>query len=276
MHLEPLTGATSSTLYRVIPADGPAVVLRLFTNEEWLAQEPDLAEHEAAALAVVASSVVPTPLLIAFDPTGDAAGVPAVLMTDVPGSVVVRPRDREAWLDGLAATLATLHGIELAEFAWAYRLWQDLDSVTAPPWAKDPGMWMQAIERVRAHTPEVRTSFIHRDYHPTNVLWSEGSVSGVVDWVNACLGPWEVDVAHCRLNLAAMYGTETADDFVVRYETLMGGSFDPTWDLAAVTEWLPEGEVYGPWRELGLADLDTHKVRDRLEQFAAHALTLLE
>jgi aminoglycoside phosphotransferase (APT) family kinase protein len=275
VHLEPLVGATSSNLYRVIPERGPAVVLRLFTNQDWLALEPDLAEHEAAALEMAYRSPVPTPELLAFDRTGSSAGAPAVLMSEVAGAVVVNPPDHGTWLDGLAETLATLHEIETAEFPWIYRLWQDLESVIPPAWAAAAGIWERAIDQVRALEPPTAASFIHRDFHPVNVLWSEDAVAGVVDWVNACCGPWQVDVAHCRLNLAAMYGIPTADDFGIRYEEMTGRSFDSAWDLRQVVEWLPAGEVYSPWLELGLVDLDTPTVRSRLEQFAAQALDRL-
>lgn len=237
--------------------------------------EPDLAQHEAAALTIAARSPVPTPTLLAVDADGSQAGVPAVLMSAVIGAVVVTPDDGEIWLDGLAATLAKLHDIEAVGFPWSYRLWQDLESLAPPRWAADPDIWERTIDRVRAHERQPSAAFIHRDFHPANVHWLEGSVSGVVDWVNACLGPWEVDVAHCRLNLAAMHGLDAADGFALRYETLTGRSFSPVWDLNQVVEWLPEAEVYPPWTELGLVGVDTATVRRRLERFAAHALDRL-
>lgn len=63
-----------------------------------------------------------------------------------------------------------------------------------------------------------RITFVHRDFHPANVLWQEKGLSGVVDWVNACIGPAEVDVAHCRVNLALLMGLEAADGFLKAYE----------------------------------------------------------
>lgn len=275
VHHQSLAGATSSEIHRIGLNDGSVVVLRLFTNREWLAMEPDLAEHEAAALAAVAMLPLSCPELLAFDPTGAQAGAPALLMTEVPGSVVLRPPDPESWRDGLAEALATIHEIEVADFPWAYRIWQDLDRLAAPAWSQYPDMWRQVIDVTRRESPSGPTGFIHRDFHPTNVLWLAGSVSGVVDWVNACLGPKGVDVAHCRLNLAAMYGVAVADEFATRYGAYTGLQFDPRWDLRAVVEWLPECEVYPPWLELGLPDLDSATVRTRLEEFAATALTRL-
>lgn len=47
---------------------------------------------------------------------------------------------------------------------------------------------------VREPRPQVKPCFIHRDYHPTNILWVDDKVSGVVDWVNACRGPAGIDI----------------------------------------------------------------------------------
>ncbi|WP_081412680.1 phosphotransferase [Fictibacillus gelatini] len=43
---------------------------------------------------------------------------------------------------------------------------------------------MQCITR---NYPDARNGFIHRDYHPCNVLWEDGRLTGVVDWVNDAL-----------------------------------------------------------------------------------------
>ena len=275
VHHRRLVGATSSEVYRIELGVGPPFVLRLFTSREWLAMEPDLAAHEGAALERAAMALLPAPRVLAVDEAGSEAGLPAVLMTEVAGSVVLRPPSLGSWLDGLAGSLAAIHEIEADDFAWAYRIWQDFDRVTLPSWSQQPGLWERVVDLAQRQPPSGPTRLIHRDFHPTNVLWSAGQVSGVVDWVNACRGPTGVDVAHCRLNLAAMYGVEVADGFSTRYANLTERSIDPIWDLRAVTEWLPECEVYPPWLDFGLTTLDTATVRTRLEEFATTALTRL-
>ena len=93
--------------------------------------------------------------------------------------------------------------------------------------------------------PAYAPTFIHRDFHPGNVLWARGRVSGVVDWVNACAGPRGCDVATCRANLADLAGDRAADDFRAAYEALTGEAFHPYWDMACILEngpscWTPE------------------------------------
>ena len=67
---------------------------------------------------------------------------------------------------------------------------------------------------------------MHRDFHPGNVLWPHGRAS-VVDWANACRGPWGCDVAHCRDNLIRIDGQGAADRFLAEYRSLTGETLGP-------------------------------------------------
>lgn len=58
-------------------------------NEE----ENDIAEREARVLRFVEAVEVPTPRLLATDPTGTEAGAPSVLMSRLPGRVDWSPSD---------------------------------------------------------------------------------------------------------------------------------------------------------------------------------------
>ena len=78
-------------------------MLRRYVREE------NLAEREALALTFAARLAVPTPELLAADTRGDGAGVPAVLMSWLPGSVRWWPANHERWLAGLAALLPVIH-----------------------------------------------------------------------------------------------------------------------------------------------------------------------
>src|SRR5438876_9812608 len=92
--VRPMAGATSSEMHAVTTEDAHGVrrrlVLRRYVNRAWLAREPDLAEHEARVLSLLASTDVRAPQLVAVDATGASCDVPAVLMTRLAG----RPRRR--------------------------------------------------------------------------------------------------------------------------------------------------------------------------------------
>lgn len=268
-----LAGATSSVLHSIEVESNKEtlrLVLRLFVDEEWLKLEPDLALHEASNLIVASKAHVPTPQLVAFDEKGEHCGVPATLMTMLSGSVELQPKDFQAWLHRLAEAIIPVHELEAPPHPWSYYVYYDISRLKPPGWSKFPELWERAIEIAAGPPPQARTCFIHRDYHPTNVLWQKERVSGIVDWVNACLGAASVDVAWCRLNLAKLYGPESADGFLRAYKSLAGASFSyhPFWDLAAVMELLPgPPDVYEGWLDFGIQHLNEEIMLERMDDY---------
>src|SRR5699024_3552631 len=100
--IQQLKGGTSSTLHQISLRSNQGiqnVVVRQFDNEEWLEEEPDLAYHEAESLRLAAKVNVQTPEMIAFDKTGSECGTPSVLMTMLEGSVELKPKNMEQWLN---------------------------------------------------------------------------------------------------------------------------------------------------------------------------------
>lgn len=272
--VSPLAGATSSVLHGIeIEYRGRRVelVMRQFVNAEWVRDEPDLAFHEAASLIRAARADVPTPELIAYDEWGDRCGVPATLMTRLPGSVELQPESFDGWLHGLAAAIASAHIIDAEDFPWNYSPYCDISRLEPPSWSGLRKEWEKALEIVAGQWPPAHARFIHRDYHPNNVVWHDGRVSGIVDWVNACRGPQGIDVAWCRQNLAQMYGVAQADMFLTAYRTVAGAGFEyhPFWDLVAAMELLPEPGVYAGWVAFGLRGLDEEVIKRRVDDYVA-------
>src|SRR5262249_56014167 len=74
-----------------------------------------------------------------------------------------------------------------------------------------------AMAVVTERRPPFYGCFLHRDFHPGNVLFAGGAVSGVVDWVETSWGPPDLDVAHCCTNLALLYGIEAPERFREAY-----------------------------------------------------------
>jgi aminoglycoside phosphotransferase (APT) family kinase protein len=274
--VEPLGGATSAALYRIDVVQGGvthALVLRLFTNAAWLAEEPDLPRHEAAALRVMqAADLLPVPEVVAVDDTGAACGVPALLMTRLPGTVDLSPVDMDGWLVGLAEALVQIHAVTVdpAAFPWRFMPYAPPDGLRVPAWSDRPDPWARAIAILQRERPSFAARFIHRDYHPVNVLWSGGTLSGVIDWPNACLGPVGEDVGRCRGNLASLYGVDVADRFLTAYESAAGAAFTyaPYWDLASLADMMlvdeePPG-VYPGWVDFGVTGLTDDLIRQRV------------
>jgi aminoglycoside/choline kinase family phosphotransferase len=121
--------------------------------------------------------------------------------------------------------------------------------------------------------PDAAPCFIHRDYHPTNILFDAGHISGVVDWVNACVGCAAVDLAHCRNNLVCLYGVEAADTFLTSYRTLAAAAdpYHPYWDLNGFAEFFGvlQISVYPPWLEFGMDSLTDTLIQRRADAYLA-------
>lgn len=272
-----LKGSTSSDLYTIRICDKSHefnLVLRLLTNQAWLIDEPDLAEHEAAALCMAKLSGLTVPEVIAWDADGQYCGVPAVLMTQVPGNVDLQPQDFDGWLKQMAAALLPLHELDAADFEWQYYTYNKVKTLKVPSWSAQPHLWERAIEIVNQPPPSTKYCFIHRDYHPMNTLWKGGNLSGVVDWVNACRGPAPFDLAWNRLNLMQMYGVEAADrlrDHAV--DICSTDAWHPYWDLMALIELLPgPPNVYEPWHVFGLQGLSVPLMMQRTDAYLVSGL----
>lgn len=270
---ERLYGGMSSIVHGVTLQIGTGIqhfVLRQFDNTQWLEEEPELARHEAEALRLAAQVKGNTPRIIAFDETGSDCGIPAVLMTRLEGAVVLNPPDEDAWLNGLAESLAQIHAVRADGFPWRYFTYTELSALETPSWSRFPEKWDIGIRIAQKPRPLFPPCFIHRDYHPTNVLWSSDSVSGIVDWVNACEGPAGVDIGHCRVNLVQLFGVPAADAFLSAYEKHTGSAFqyDPYWDLVTLMDILDgPPTVYVGWTALGVTGLTDALMRERLDDY---------
>jgi Ser/Thr protein kinase RdoA (MazF antagonist) len=194
------------------------------------------------------------------------------------GEVVLKPANWTEWIEGLARAAAVIHRVDAAGFRWKYRRYNDREALRVPRWSNQPEAWKKAIEAVQGPAPSYRECFVHRDYHPSNVLWTNGRVSGVVDWVNGCRGPAGIDVAWCRHNMANLHGVEVADDFLSAYIAAAGSEFeyDPHWDLMSVVELLPgPPSMYEGWRASSVAPISDAVMRERVDLYVASVVARL-
>jgi aminoglycoside phosphotransferase (APT) family kinase protein len=228
-----LAGASSTAVHGVRLADGSRLALRRYVWPGFLESEPDAPAREVDALQFARAAGLPVPEVVAADVAGAdiGDGIPALVMTFVPGRAVAVPD-----LHRLAETAAAIHAVPAASLGHEYFPWYADTTVGPPPASTRPGLWERAIDAWHHATPAYEPSFIHRDFHPGNVLWSRGSVTGIVDWANACRGPWGCDVAHCRGNLVDLGGQQAADQFLAAYESVTGKTYDPFWEIASVLE----------------------------------------
>ena len=250
-----LRGGMSSAVHLLTVQDSPGhrrqAVLRRYVRPELNEQEPDAAWREARALRVAEAVSVPTPALLAVDSAGAEAGVPAVLMSRLPGRVDWWPSDLDRWLARLAEVPPRIHAGplpplgELGPFA-PYRQ----ASYRPPPWARHPRAWERAAEISHGPQPRLPPVLLHRDFHPGNVLWRRGTVTGVVDWQGTCTGPAVADVGHCRVNLLT-FGTGATERFTDLWQRTASASYHPWADVVTIMGFLDDlRDDWGPERHL--------------------------
>jgi aminoglycoside phosphotransferase (APT) family kinase protein len=237
--------------------------------EEWIFRAVRL---EVAVLTKLEGSNIPIPRVIGS--TNDAAlGGPAVLMTRLPGKVQLMPVDRERWLREMAQMLARIHALAIDEKP--FESWLDRSQLSPPPDASRRDVWTEAIALVVEDRAPTRTCFLHRDYQHFNMLWSRERLTGVVDWSEACVGPPEVDVGHCRLNLTVLFSADVADRFREMYEAESGHTVDPWWDVHALLSYGPSWKQFLPVQIDGRAPLEVDGMTRRMEEVLDRSLCRL-
>ena len=202
-----------------------------FATDPWYGPE-----REALALEILEEAGVPAPRLVAADCDALFCEAPTLLETRVAGRPLTRrPRDMDSYLRATAELLRAIHDIDIsnAPRLQPYAAYKPPADMAIPKWSRHPGLWAGILEVLSRPPPSSIEGFIHRDYHPGNILRSHGRISGAIDWPTACRGPFSIDLARMRLNLAGDFRIEDADRFLVLYKELAGPSFshDPYWDL---------------------------------------------
>lgn len=185
------------------------LVLRTFVDvehaEDWL-------NREAGALTLLPGTGVPAPGLVAVDPTAAHCEYPSLLMTHLAGRTVLDDEGLETRVPLLARQLVAIHALRRTARPREYVALTTADTVVTPKGA-DAAVWAAAIDVIRKPAPPYEGRFLHRDFHPGNVLFdvppsrpAGARITGVVDWAATSWGPADLDVAHCCTNLALLHG----------------------------------------------------------------------
>ena len=210
----------------------------------------------------------PVPKPIAADLESAWFGRPAVVMSRLPGRPDVTPKDADSWVAALAQTLAKLHetAFDGAEGALPRPprtgTWQ-------PPAGEHNPLTAAAVSAVTARLPSLSAErvFTHGDFHPGNVLWHRGRITGVVDWSAARLDARWSELAYCRADVCLLLGPDVADRLAGAYSDIVGDTsdelavYDVMWVFnirhhAAVALDAYRGQGHAPNYQFSLSRLD--------------------
>jgi aminoglycoside phosphotransferase (APT) family kinase protein len=209
-------------------------------------------------------------------------GDPATVLTYLSGAPTPPPqvasgRARESRIEEFARPLVALHRIELDRLPSDCRLDEadgGVEGIAREVHDDELSKALLAALRRTAPPRDASRSLLHHDYWYGNTLWSDGALTGVIDWTSARIGDPQKDVALARCDLALTLDPRASNDFVDRYRSLGGatGTFiywDLLWALMGyrwIDEWL------AGYAELGLPDLPLSEGRVRIVAFAESAL----
>ena len=231
-----------------VVAGGCEVVVRRITDADLLGRHPDAIAHEAAILDALNATEVRSPTLIAVDPTGTHSGAPTLVMERLHGEAVMGTFGDD--VASLADPLVAIHAVDPQVTDRRYAAYAPPDATRAPAWATDRGVWTAALAVARSNPTDGRTGFIHRDYHPANVVTTDDKVTGVIDWISACVGPQAIDAAHASVNLTLAHGPEVGRRFLAHC-TAAGIATDQRWGVVDALDLLPfekADAVVAAWR----------------------------
>jgi Phosphotransferase enzyme family len=232
------------------------------------------AAHEAHVLEVLDGLGGLAPRLLETDVDGHWSECPTLLISWVDGRAEITPSDPDAWAAQLGWALARVHGTPGERLS-------ALPSVFDPVGASFDRLQGPAAERIRASWPRITASpyvLTHSDYWSGNVVWRDGTLTGVVDWSGGLRGPRGYDVGWCRLDLYLLFGDSVADVFLAAYDDMTARPLSDIelWDGWALARSYDRVETWTPnYRPLGRPDLDQHALRRRHSEWTASLLERL-
>jgi len=266
-------------------ADGTRakVSLRRFTRDD-RASQPERVAHEYRVLHLVEQAGIPAPRPLLLDAHGDLFGVPAIVLTYLPGAPVYMPRDVTSWTGQLAQALLRIHAVTPERFDLSWLHVQMRDGIRETIETDQP--------RVREHSALAREvhaaleaeidrieflgpTFVHDDYWPGNTVWFRGRLTGVIDWTFGELGDPRSDVAQCRIDLTLINDFDVADAFVGAYQSLSSGSLPRLWFfdlLRGLHALLSYDHWFTGYQDAKLAHVTKRRVRSRIEAGLRRAL----
>jgi aminoglycoside phosphotransferase (APT) family kinase protein len=272
-----ISGGITGTKWVLGLVVGDPLVIRWCDPRLWGAVGREHVRREALACRLLAGSGLPVPRLVGSDVDGVSAGGPANLMTWRSGRVRLERLG--------SAAITTLAGLAVAVHRQAVPV--DLRPPTfsfrgparpqVPDWAHRSGVWRRAIDVWAAGPPPTPYGLLHRDFHLSNVLWQEDTVTGLIDWAETSWGPPDLDVAHACSDFAMLHTTADAAAFRASY-VAQGGRLDPDpnaarfWAVSDILGFLPDPAHILLALASSRPDLTPEAVRQRLEDLLVQSL----
>jgi len=244
----------------------------------------DALATEVAALTLLGPVALPTPEVLAADLTGRISpGRLAVLTSRLPGSSRCSGPPVLSRFAALGAAAAAVHAVPTpAPSAALPRRTRTIESVdfAALRRAAPPQPLLIAAEAAVAarSAPPGDPVLVHGDLWQGNTLWDGDTLTGVLDWDCAGVGPPGIDVGSLRCDAAVTRGPDAAGAVLAGWERAAGRALDgvPYWDLVAGLATPPDmGWFVAANHDQGRTDLSPATMVERRDAFLRAALARL-
>jgi len=240
--------------------------------------------HEYGVLQLVEQAEIPAPRPLLLDAHGDMLGVPAIVLTYLPGAPLFRPRNVACWVEQFASALLRIHAVTPARFDLS-RLSVNLrDGVQDElgrrrEYAQKDGVLAKEVHSVLGEGIDqiewLEATFVHDDYWPGNTIWRSGRLTGIVDWTHAELGDPRTDVSQCRIDLTLILDLNAADTFLAAYQALAPKPLPQVWYfdlLRGLRALLSYKHWLAGYHDAGLSYVTAPYFRRRIRTFLRRAL----
>lgn len=242
--------------------------------------DPEGFRTEVAALTLALEHGLPVPRLLAYE----LDDKPVLLETVVAGTskIPVEPSPERLRATGACiAPLRTLAAsprpelplrtrpISASDFAGSRRVG---DEPTTP-------LLATADERVQAMPmPAGETVLVHGDLWQGNLLWDDGTVTGIIDWDMAGVGHHGIDLCALRLDAVLLFGIG-ADELVLEgWQQAAGRAASDLayWDAVTALNMPGDMALFEPViHDQGRTDLDAATLNERRDAFLRQAIAAL-
>lgn len=217
------------------------LVVRLH-GETDRSQNPNIAKDEFAVLQTLHTSGLPVPAPRYVDAVGEFFGVPCLIIDFVEESTDFAAIAPASVAAEMAMWLARIHAIDHASLGLDFLPDQAVrcsQRLAVPPTRLDVELDERRIRQTLTDVWPLpshnRSTLLHGDFWPGNMLWQDGRLTSIIDWEDAAVGDPLADLANSRLELMMLLGTDIMNDFTSRY--LEANPTDiadlPYWELCA-------------------------------------------
>jgi len=234
---------------------------------------------ELAALQLAATHDVAVPRLTAAAIEHDP---PLVLTEAVSGSSAIPDRHPAERLRILGASAAGLHRIAVSSNPALPRRDRPIAGVDfASLRANHPirPLLARAEHVVGERAPSSIDGFVHGDLWQGNTMWNGDTLTALIDWDCAGVGPAGVDLGSLRCDAAICHGLPAAEDVLTGWRTAAGRPADDVayWDAVAALSTPPDmGWFVDAIAGQGRTDLTQSALLRRRDDFLAAALDRLD